>query len=376
MKVQVLLPKVFNYPFTYYSNISQIKTGDLVQVPFGSKKEIGVVWKNTYSEPKNIKIKSIEKKINYSIDKKLVNFIEWFSTYNIVPIGLVLKMAIGANMNFVKNNDKINTLDKIKSKNFKLNNEQLSNNAQQSLIREKIKKDEIDKFYEIDYSKAINSQKMEIIVENFRQNIGFNSNEEFMIYLENKNIKFDELKKKFVIEQLWNTLIIDKYRNLVNVDSNKINDKLEKFIKNNSEILSFNLSEIIFLEKDKAAIDKKYNEIISSIKSIGFKDTAVIYSMSESAKLGGGIGWVNQNQISKKVFLAIKDLKIGEFSDPIITAGGIILLNVNAKKNVDTEINKEEEMKRLITFEQNRILNEYSMIYYKEIENKAYVEKF
>ena len=126
MKVQVLLPKVFNYPFTYYSNISQIKTGDLVQVPFGSKKEIGVVWKNTYSEPKNIKIKSIEKKTNYSIDKKLVDFIEWFSTYNIVPIGLVLKMAIGANMNFVKNNDKIDALDKIKSKNFKLNNEQLS----------------------------------------------------------------------------------------------------------------------------------------------------------------------------------------------------------------------------------------------------------
>ncbi len=126
MKVQVLLPKVFNYPFTYYSNISQIKTGDLVQVPFGSKKEIGVVWKNTYSEPKNIKIKSIEKKINYSIDKKLIDFIEWFSTYNIVPIGLVLKMAIGANINFVKNNDEINALNKIKSKNFKLNNEQLS----------------------------------------------------------------------------------------------------------------------------------------------------------------------------------------------------------------------------------------------------------
>ena len=303
---------------------------------------------------------------------------------------ILFQMIIGANSNEIKivykindniitNHDikeEINYLISLNQNLEQLNNEQLSYNAQQSLIREKIKKDEIDKFYEIDYSKAINSQKIEIIIENFRQNIGFNSNEEFIIYLENKNIKFDELKKKFVIEQLWNTLIIDKYRNLVNVDSNKINDKLEKFIKNNSEILSFNLSEIIFLEKDKAAIDKKYNEIISSIQSIGFKDTAVIYSMSESAKLGGGIGWVNQNQISKKVFLAIKDLKIGEFSDPIITAGGIILLNVNAKKNVDTEINKEEEMKRLISFEQNRILNEYSMIYYKEIENKAYVEKF
>ncbi len=125
MKVQVLLPKVFNYPFTYYSNIPQIKIGDLVEVPFGSKNEIGVVWKNTYSEPKNINIKSIDKKINYSIDKKLVNFIEWFSTYNIVPIGLVLKMAIGANKNFIKKNDKINATNKIQSKNYKLNDEQL-----------------------------------------------------------------------------------------------------------------------------------------------------------------------------------------------------------------------------------------------------------
>ena len=290
-----------------------------------------------------------------------------------------IRIVYKINDNIITNHDikeEINYLISLNQNLKQLNNEQLSYNAQQSLIREKIKKDEIDKFYKVNYSEAINSQKMEMLIENFRQNIGFNSNEEFIIYLKNKNIKLDELKKKFVIEQLWNTLIIDKYRNLVNVDSNKINNKLEEIIKNNSEILSFNLSEIIFLEKDKTAIEKKYNEIISSIQSIGFKDTAVIYSMSESAKLGGGIGWVNQNQISKKIFLAIKDLKTGEFSKPIITAGGIILLNVNAKKNVDTEIDKEEEMKRLITFEQNRILNEYSMIYYKEIENKAYVEKF
>ena len=103
MKVQVLLPKVFNFPFTYNSNKFQIKVGDLVEVPFGSKKELGVIWKNTYTEPKKIKIKNINKKINnYSIDKKLVDFIEWFSFYNMVPIGLVLKMVIGSNDNFIK----------------------------------------------------------------------------------------------------------------------------------------------------------------------------------------------------------------------------------------------------------------------------------
>ena len=94
MKSQVLLPKIFNFPFTYNSRIES-KIGNLVEVPFGSKKEIGVIWKNNYSEPENIKIKYINKKTKYSIDRKLIDFIEWFSTYNMVPIGLVLKMAIG-----------------------------------------------------------------------------------------------------------------------------------------------------------------------------------------------------------------------------------------------------------------------------------------
>ena len=110
-----------------------------------------------------------------------------------------IRIIYKINDNIITNhdiNEEINYLISLNQNLKQLNNEQLSYNAQQSLIREKIKKDEIDKFYEIDYSEAINSQKMEIIVENFRQNIGFNSNEEFMIYLENKNIKFDELKKK------------------------------------------------------------------------------------------------------------------------------------------------------------------------------------
>ncbi len=123
MKAQVLLPKVFNFPFTYKFN-SECKVGELVEVPFGSKKEIGVIWKNNYSEPKNIKIKEIKRKTGYSIDTKLVDFIEWFSTYNMVPIGLVLKMAIGGTDNFVRIKDNLIKVKKIKSKSFKLNREQ------------------------------------------------------------------------------------------------------------------------------------------------------------------------------------------------------------------------------------------------------------
>ena len=78
MKAQVLLPKIFNYPFTYESN-KRGNVGDFVEVPFGTKKEIGIIWKNNHLEPKNIKIKNIKRFVKYSINKKLVNFIEWFS---------------------------------------------------------------------------------------------------------------------------------------------------------------------------------------------------------------------------------------------------------------------------------------------------------
>ena len=123
MKAQVLLPKVFNFPFTYNSK-TETKIGSLVEVPFGSKKEIGVIWKNNYSEPKNIKIKDIANKTNYSINRKLVDFIEWFASYNMVPIGLVLKMVIGNSEKFIKKNDKLEVGKKTKKKFFKLNPEQ------------------------------------------------------------------------------------------------------------------------------------------------------------------------------------------------------------------------------------------------------------
>ena len=124
MKAQVLLPKVFNFPFTYKSKTEE-KIGDLVEVPFGKKNEIGVVWKSNYSEPKDIKIKDIKRKTGYSINKKLIDYIEWFSSYNMVPIGLVLKMVIGGTNKFLRIGDNPIKIKKTKVKNFRLNQEQL-----------------------------------------------------------------------------------------------------------------------------------------------------------------------------------------------------------------------------------------------------------
>ena len=290
-----------------------------------------------------------------------------------------VKILYKVNDSIITNYDvleEVNYLVSLNKNLTQLNKNQLSSNAEKSLIREIIKKDEINKFYEVNYEEELESEKINIIIRNFGEKIGFKSNQEFQDYLKIKNININDLKKKFIIERFWNQLIFDKYRNLVKIDKNKIENDLEELIKNNSKILSFNLSEIIFLEKNREAIEKRSQEILASIENIGFKDTAVIYSISESSKLGGELGWVNQNQISKKIFLAIKDLEIGEFSKPIIASSGIIFLKVNDKKKIDAQIDKKKEMERLFSFERDRILNEYSIIYFKEIENKAYVEKF
>ena len=53
MKAQVLLPKVFNFSFTYKTKKEKLTPGDIVEVPFGKEKAIGVVWPSEKFAPKN-----------------------------------------------------------------------------------------------------------------------------------------------------------------------------------------------------------------------------------------------------------------------------------------------------------------------------------
>ena len=220
--------------------------------------------------------------------------------------------------------------------------------AEESLIREKIKKNEIDKVYEIDYEIASQSEMISNFLKNFRINLGFNDESEFISYLKNKNINYNEIKVKFVIEQYWNQLIFDMFNRMVKVDKKKIKKIVDDLENNNSELTTFNLSEIVFSGKSKIEIDEKYDEILESIQNIGFKQTALLHSLSESAKFGGEIGWINQNQLSKKIYNKIKNLEIGEFSKPISSAGGSILIFINEKKKIMQKINKDEEIKKMI----------------------------
>ena len=128
MKIPVLFPKIFDYPFTYKSEISvSLKAGDFVKAPFGSSEITGVVWPHEQITEKKFKIKKISKKINVkNLNSTMIQFISWFSKYNLVPLGMCLKMCLlnkdVVEKNFNKEFEKFN-IKKIKN-NFLLNIEQ------------------------------------------------------------------------------------------------------------------------------------------------------------------------------------------------------------------------------------------------------------
>jgi primosomal protein N' (replication factor Y) len=127
MRAQVLLPKIFNFSFTYNTKKKKLNPGDVVEVPFGKNREIGVVWPGESAKLKKIKIKNINKKIEkFSLNKSLINFIKWFAMYNMMPLGLVLKMAIGNNKNLFIRDDKDFNLVTSTGKKYNLNKEQIN----------------------------------------------------------------------------------------------------------------------------------------------------------------------------------------------------------------------------------------------------------
>ena len=127
MKVPILLPNIFNHPFTYESNIN-LKVGDYVVVPFGKSKITGVVWDHFEKKSnKSFKIKKIIRKLQIpNLEKNTLEFLNWFSEYNLVPKGMALKLVLlsGKPIEKIDNKYNKNFSNKIKKNLFNLTNEQ------------------------------------------------------------------------------------------------------------------------------------------------------------------------------------------------------------------------------------------------------------
>ena len=128
MKIPILLPNIFNHPFTYDSSNLNLKIGDYVEVPFGKSNKIGVVWDELEKKSnKNFSIKNVSRKLKIpSLNKKTIKFINWFSEYNMAPKGMSLKLHLlsgeGIEAQKEKDYQKYNLITKAEK--FKLSNEQ------------------------------------------------------------------------------------------------------------------------------------------------------------------------------------------------------------------------------------------------------------
>ena len=244
-----------------------------------------------------------------------------------------------------------------------LDEEKILNISNESIIREKIKKIEISKnFKEI----KLNERYSELLLKNIYSRLNLKSIDEFETYLKNYDLKIIDIEKKITIDALWNELIIKKYSSKVVINEAAIKKELLK----NSKIQSkeHRLSEIIFEVASKEEIEKKYEEVVKSINEIGFENSAATYSFSESAKIGGDIGWINENSLNNNIRKNISSLKVGEFTKPIILSNGILILKLINTKNSETTIDIENELKKAFNYERNRQLNQYSKIYYNKIK--------
>jgi len=281
--------------------------------------------------------KSIETKIIYNIENEIITNIDIKNEFKYL----------------IALNNSLKELDK----------EKILNISKESIIREKIKKTEILKnFKEI----KLNEDYYEILIKNIYSRLNLNSIDEFQIYLKNYDLKIDDIKIKITIDALWNELILQKYNSKVTINKNEIKKEILK----NSKIQSkeYQLSEIIFEVINKVEIKIKYNEVIKSINEIGFENSAATYSFSESAKIGGDIGWVNENSLNENIKKNINSLKIGEITKPIILSNGVMILKLMNVKNSETTIDIENELKKAISYERNRQLSQYSKIYYNKIK--------
>ena len=244
-----------------------------------------------------------------------------------------------------------------------LDKEKILNISNESIIKEKIKKIEISKsFKEI----KLDEDYMNILLKNIYLRLNLNSINEFKLYLKDYDLTLNKVRTKITIDALWNELIIQKYNSKITINEAEIKKEILK----NSKIKSkeYQLSEIIFEITNKGEIERKYNEVVRSINEIGFENSAATYSFSETAKIGGDIGWINENSLNDKIKRNINNLQIGEITKPIILPNGILVLKLINTKNLETTIDIENEFKKAINYERNRQLNQYSKIYYNKIK--------
>ena len=279
---------------------------------------------------------SFENKILFKIENQIITSLDVMKEY---------KYLIALNPNLKKYS---------KKNNIKL--------AKKSIVQEKIKNIEIERNFE---NPKVPEEFIEQIMRNIYTKIGLSNLNDFKKYLISSEIDFENVKKKLEIEALWNELIILKFSSKVKIDEKKLKDEITK---NNSFLKSYLMSEISFEVSNIKDLENKFLEISNVINNKGFDFAALQYSSSPTSNLGGKLDWINENSLNDNIKKAITNLEINDFTKPIAVPGGFLILQINDIENTKISIDIDAELKKLINFEKNNQLSQYSKIYFNKVK--------
>ena len=241
--------------------------------------------------------------------------------------------------------------------------------SKNSLIKDKIKKIEIMKFVR---ELKVDDKFLLKLIERKYSRLNINSIKNFEKYLKKENLNIEIVKKKFIIELMWNDLIYQKFSKKVVVDKERIKNEIsqnsqKKFQK------EFLLSEIVFNVANKDELNNKYQKILLDIEKVGFKKTALIHSNSDTATNGGLIGWVKEVNLNNNLKKIISELKPGQFSKPVRTSSGFIIIKIDDEKEYVSKFNLADKIDEMTRFKTNEQLNQFSNMYLNKLKKNLII---
>ena len=210
----------------------------------------------------------------------------------------------------------------------------------------------------------------EIILNYFKKN-NIETITDFEEFFKDLNIKPNVVRKKISIEILWNQLIYQIFNKNVKIDSEAIKNE----IKTNTKIKELLLSEIVFTIDENEKLNDKFELIKKRILNNSFSDAALIFSISESAKNGGNLGWIKETSMNKKIRNEIKNIALGQHTKPLVIPGGFLIIKIEQERyvDVDTDINKEFDL--IVKKKTNDQLNQYSIIYLNKVKKNIQINE-
>ncbi len=295
--------------------------------------------------------------------------------YSIIFFSNVL--AIENKILFKVNNEIITSIDiltelqylKIINKDFKKTpKKQAFEIAKRSLIREKIKEIELIKILK---EIKVEDKLLNNLLINYFKSINIKTISDFEKYFLSQEINPNLIKKKISIEILWNQLIYSKFKQNVKIDRELIKNEISINAKKNE----FLLSEILFNINENEKLNNKIILLEKEIKNKGFAQTALSYSISETASKGGKLGWVSEAIMSSKIKERVKKIKIGNYTKPIVIPGGFLILKIEDIREVNNNSDLNSEINKIVKEKTNEQLNQFSNIYFNKIKKDLVINE-